>query len=327
VRAARAIGARQFEILDMDKPEPSDGQCLIKLERWSICGTDIRYSYGSSRTGEEFPGQPGGLCHEIAGTVAESRNDKFSDGQRVIAIPSFDGPGGLVEYIVAEPGHLAKVPDEGDLTDWVMCQPAGTVLYGCKRVGTFLGQRVLILGQGGIGLSFSAMCSRLGALQVIACDVLDYRLDCARRFGATHVVNPARDELDEAVSEITDGHMPDITIEAAGYPDTLNDAFRLVRKYGKVVMFGIQEGSKESDDATLVRTSHLIRNEPTVIPCGASGSGDPVGHVKEMVSLMERGWWNPGKLVTHHMKFNEVNDAYQMYEQRDDGVIKVVMST
>ncbi len=326
MRAARVTGPKRFEILDVDKPAPRDGQCLIELERWSICGTDIRYGYGPSQADEQFPGQLGGVCHEIAGTVVESRAGEFEDGQRVIVIPSFDGPGGLVEYIVAEPGHMAGVPNEGDLTDWVMCQPAGTVVYACKRVGTFLGKRVLVLGQGGIGLSFSAMCSRLGASQVIACDVLDYRLERARRLGASHVINPTREKLDDAVSEITEGHMPDITIEAAGYPDTLNDAFRLVKKFGTVVMFGIQEGSKESEGATLVNTSYLIRNEPTVIPCGASGSGDPVGHVREMVGLKARGWWDPGELVTHRMSFDEVNDAYRMYEQRDDDVIKVVMA-
>ena len=139
------------------------------------------------------------------------------------------------------------------------------------------------------------------------------------------MVNPARDKLDEAVFEITDGHMPDITIEAAGYADTLDDAFRLVRKYGKVIMFGIQEGARESKGATVVNTSYLLRNEPTVIPCGASGSGDPVGHVKEMIGLKARGWWDPGELVTHRMRLDDVNDAYRMYDQRDDGVIKVVM--
>ena len=98
-------------------------------------------------------------------------------------------------------------------------------------MGTILGKRVLVLGQGAIGLSFTAICARAGAKQVIATDLFDYRLDFSKRFGATHTVNAGSENLDEAVEEITGGDMPDITVEAAGYPDTLNASLRLVTRW------------------------------------------------------------------------------------------------
>ena len=326
MRAARISSPKQFEILDVDVPEIQDGQCLVRLERWSVCGSDIREAYGSLLPESAYPQPVGKPCHEQAGTVVESRSDRFVEGQRVIVLPSPIDFGGLAEYMRADTGYMIALPDEGDLTGWVMCQPSGTVLYACQQMGAILGKRVLILGQGGIGLSFTAICARSGALQVIACDLFDYRLDFARRFGATHTINPTREPLDEAVSEITGGLMPDISVEAGGYPDTLNAAVRLVKRLGKVIIFGSVEGAAIPGNKTPIETRFFLENAATIIPTAGSGSGDPIGHIETMVALKARGWWDPGEMVTHRIRFAEVQSAYDMYENRQDNVIKVVLS-
>lgn len=326
MKAARISGPKQFEILDVDVPEPRDGQCLVKLECWSVCGSDIRHFYGPTFPEECYPLGIGAPCHECAGTVVESRSDKFREGQRVIALPSFDGTGAMVEYLAADSNRMVALPDEGDLTEWVTCQPAGTVIHGCQKVGTLLGKRVLIIGQGSIGLSFTAICYRSGARQVIVADPLDYRLEYSRRFGATHTVNPDKDSLDEAVAEITGGRMPDITVEATGYPDGLNSAFRVVASLGTVLMFGMQGEDAPHSEFTPVKTSYLHDNTPVVIPIAASRSADPISHIEAMVALKARGWWNPGELVTHTLKFDDVKRAHDMYENREDNIIKAVMT-
>jgi L-iditol 2-dehydrogenase len=324
MKAARISGPKKWEILDADMPQLKDGQCLIKLERWSVCGSDIRHAYGPVHPEEDYPMNIGGPCHECAGTIVESHSDKFKEGQRVIVLPTRGGTGGMVEYMAGDPDRMALLPDYGDLSEWVMCQPSGTVLYSCQQMGTILGKRVLVLGQGSIGLSFTAICARAGAKQVIAADLFDYRLEFSKRFGATHTVNPSRENLDEAVSEITGGRMPDITVEAAGYPDTLNAAFRLVGRFGKVILFGIQGGL--AGQKTPIDTSYFLRSQATIIPTAGAGSGDAIGHIQNMVELRERGWWDPAQMITHRMKFDDVQRAYDMYENREDNVVKVVMS-
>ena len=245
MRAARIAGPKRFEIEEVDVPEIIDGECLIKLETWSVCGSDIRHAYGPVHPEEEYPMRVGGPCHEAAGTIVESRSDKFSVGQRVIVLPGPRTGGGLVEYINGDEGRMAALPDHGDLTSWVMCQPSGTVLYSCQQMGTILGKDVLVMGQGSIGLSFTAICARAGARKVIAADLFDYRLEFAKRFGATHTINPTKDNLDEAVMELTVGQGADITVEAAGYRDCLEATLRLVKNLGKVIIFGIQENASE----------------------------------------------------------------------------------
>ncbi len=319
MKAARIVAPKQFDFVDLDMPQAGDGECLIKLERVSVCGSDIRHGYGPIEPEEHYPMMPGRPCHELAGVITESRTDEYHEGQRVIVIPD-RGTGGLMEYIVSRPGRMILLPDEGPLDEWVMCQPPGTVLYSCKRMDTLLQKNVLVLGQGSIGLSFTMLTSRMGARNVIAVDPLDYRLEKSAHMGATHTVNPDNDNLTEAIQEITRGAGPDIVVEAAGYPDTFNEAFRQVRQFGTVILFGIQ-----SDDFVPLEHNLLMEKQPTIFPTTGARSADPISQIQDLVSLRERGWCEPADLITHRLPFSEVQQAYDMYEQRQDNVIKVVM--
>ena len=322
MKAAQLVGPKLFEFVDVEMPTIKDGECLIKLERVSICGSDIRHGYGPRYAPEHYPLEVGRPCHECAGVVVQSRTEAFHEGQRVIVLPGA-GMGGLTEYLASDPGRMIALPDHGDLTEWVMCQPSGTVLYSCQRMGSVLGKSVLIMGQGAIGLSFTMLTAMQGARQVIAVDLLDYRLQWSRDFGATHTINPGKENLADAVREITSGVGPDVTVEAAGYPATLDAVFRLVRQFGTVIVFGVQ-----GDDIVPVDTRLWLDKQPTIIPTTGARSGDPTTHIKNMVALKERGQVDPGRMVTHRLGFDveDVNKAYQMYEQRLENVIKVVMS-
>jgi threonine dehydrogenase-like Zn-dependent dehydrogenase len=320
MKVARLVAPKRFEFLDVPMPTLQDGQCLVKLERVSVCGSDIRNHYGPVHPEEEYPMAIGLPCHELAGVVVESRTDGLREGQRAIIIPG-RGTGGLMEYIVSGPERMILLPDEGSLDEWLMCQPSGTVLYSCQKMGSVLGKNVLIVGQGSIGLSFTMITSRMGARSVIAVDLLDYRLERSKEFGATHTINPSTEEVSEAVQEITGGAGPDIVVEAAGYADTFNMAFRLVRQFGTVIIFGIQ-------DQKNIPLEHnwLMDKQPTIIPTTGARSGNPTSHIKDIVALRQRGWCDPGKLITHRVGFSDVQTAYDMYEQRLDNVIKVVMN-
>ena len=73
--AARITSPKKIEIEDIETPSIGEGQCLIKLERWSVCGSDIRHAYGPVMPEEEYPMRHGGACHECAGTIVESKYD------------------------------------------------------------------------------------------------------------------------------------------------------------------------------------------------------------------------------------------------------------
>lgn len=322
--AARITSPKKMEIEEIPMPSINDGQCLIELEKWSVCGSDIRHAYGPVHSEEEYPMRHGGACHECAGRIIESKSDKFKVGQRVIVLPGADGPGGLVGYYPGDEDRMALVPDDGDLGEWVLCQPSGTVLYSCQQMGTILGKDVVIMGQGSIGLSFTAITSRAGARRVIVVDPQDYRLKWGKKFGATHTINPKREDVEEALGEITDGRLADIAVEASGFPDGLNAAIRSATKHGKVIIFGIQAGPRGK--LTEIDTQYFLRNAPTIIPTSGAGSGDPIGHIDRMIELKKRRWWDPGEMKTHEIGFSAVNEAYDKYENYEDEIIKIVMN-
>ena len=96
MKAAQLVGPKRFEMMDVDTPTPGDGECLVKLERWSVCGSDIRHGYGPIHPEEEYPMPIGTPGHEIAGMVVESRTDEIREGAKGDRDPcASQRPGGL----------------------------------------------------------------------------------------------------------------------------------------------------------------------------------------------------------------------------------------
>lgn len=322
MKAARLVGPRQFEMVEAEVPAPLEGECLIRLEKISVCGSDIRHEFSHIFPEEHYPGRLGVPGHECAGTVVESKSQEFQEGQRVIIYPGRGvRSGGLVEYIAATPDWMCALPEEGDLAEWVLCQPSGTVLYSVQQMGSLLGKDVVVVGQGVIGLSFTMLTAKLGAQRVIGIDPLDYRLEWSRKMGATDTINPDTDDGAAAVQDLTGGLGADVVVEAAGYPDSFNMALRLVKQFGQVMVFGIQ-----ADELIPVEHNLLMERQPQLIPTTGGRLRNPMAPIKTMVELKRRGWCDPGQMLTHRMPFEEVQRAFELYEGQQDGIIKVVMT-
>src|SRR5690606_6015599 len=150
MKAARVVGPKQFEILDVETPTPQDGEVLVRMEYASICGSDL-INYNRVLPEEEYPLPIGRPCHETSGIVEESRDPSLQKGDRVVALTY---TGGLMEYVTIAANRCIKVPEHVDPRLAVLCQPIGTVVYAVQKLGSVLGKKVVILGQGPIGLSF-----------------------------------------------------------------------------------------------------------------------------------------------------------------------------
>lgn len=322
MKAARLSSPGTFEFVDVPEPTVEDGFAKIKVEAVSVCGSDIHGSFRAALPEESYPLAPGAPCHEIAGTVVESRIPEINEGQRAIVLPT-RGSGGLAEYITQNAERIIPVPDWGPIDDWVMCQHTGTVLFSAKQWGNAAGQRIAVLGQGGIGLSFTMIAEAQGALQVIGVDRLDYRLKKAQELGATHTVNPESDNLYEALDEITEGKGVDVVVDASGDASGFEMCVRMVRRHGTFISFSLTGPIKE-------RTSFVhaewMRKACKIIPTQVAGTSEPTKEIREMVALKARGWVDPARLRTHRLSFDDVQQAYDMYADRTGGVIKVAMS-
>lgn len=319
MKAARLTSPQTFDFVDVEQPEPEAGEVLVKLEALSVCGSDIHGTYHGMLPEEAYPLEPGRPCHECAGVIVESRAEGLKAGQRVIVLPKQGA--GLQEYVTQTPDRVMVIPDWGPLDEWVMCQHSGTVLYSAKHWGNPAGKRIAVLGQGGIGLSFTMLAAKQGAEQVVGVDLLDYRLTRARELGATDSINPDKDNLFEAVEELTKGEGLDYVVDATGDPDGIETCINMVNKYGTVMVFSLTGGRP----ATFNQNT-WIRKHVQLIPTQIATGPAPTKEIREMISMKERGWMDPGVLKSHNMKFDDVQRAYDMYANKEENVIKVVMT-
>lgn len=326
MKAVQLTGPRKLEFIDAPDPAPEDGQVVLKIEHASICGSDIHLQYELALPEERYPAAPGVPCHEIAGTIVESRDPRYKVGTRAIVLPDRTpegaaSSGGLAQYIASS--RVIPLPEGGGGTDeWIMCQPSGTVLYSARRWGSADDKRIAVLGQGAIGLFFTMIAEKQGARQVIGIDLLDYRLEKARAVGATETINPDRDNVMEALREITGGEGVDVVVDASADPEGLNQAVQLVNVRGTVIGFSLVPQTETVN----LRHMEWMRKQVRVVPTSSGGSPTPTEAIAAMVALRERGWIEPAQLITHRRTWEDIPDAYEMYSTRADDIIKVVMS-
>jgi threonine dehydrogenase-like Zn-dependent dehydrogenase len=320
LKAARVVARRKIEFLDVPEPGPlEDKEVQIKLESLSICGSDIYLEYDAELPEEDYPFLPGAPMHECAGVVVDSRDPDYKEGQRVIVIPR--DVAGMQEQVVQTADRLIKLPEWGDLSEWVMCQHSGTALYSARRWGNPLAKKIAVLGQGGIGLSFTMFAERQGAQQVVGIDLEEYRCRKSMELGATQTINASNENTLEAATEITGGDLFDIVVDASGNPDGLGIAIDLVRDEGQIISFSLIDPTVTSFDHRKWMGKNVQMNA-TVI----AATNEPIQEIRDIVALKERGWIDPGVLKTHDVTFEDAQDAFEMYRLRQDGVIKVAMS-
>jgi len=312
------VSPHHFEFEDAPMPSgPRPGEVLIKMEYFSVCGSDLR-TYDRTLSEEQYPLAPGAPCHENVGIIQESTVDHLKPGQRVIALQA----GGLVEYASIPAVRAIPVPDQGDPAKWVLCQPVGTVMYAVQQMGSVLGKRVAIMGQGPIGLAFTDFIARAGARDVIVSDRNDYRLDMSKKLGATHTVNATRENIVEAVAEITQGKGVDFAVEACGRPETLHQTFAVIRQKGTVILFGLAH----DEDVFPFNFTAMHDKLPRIIATNSARGGDMPVAVEETVALVQQGRLNLDHLLTHRFPWTQVNDAFDIYSLKKDNSFKVVMN-
>ena len=318
MRAARIVGPQRFELTNPEPPQAQDGEVLVRVQRVSVCGSDLR-KFDRALPEEQYPLPDAHPCHECAGVVEESRSDEYREGQRVIVLPY--NSTGLGEYLAVPASRIIPLPNDGDLSEWLMCQHMGTVMYSCSRIGSVIGKRVAILGQGPIGLNFTYWMHRMGARQIVVTDVVEHRLETARRMGATNVINAAREDVPAAVTEATHGEMADVVIEAAGEPETVDQMFKVLRLEGLAIVFA----EPRMQDVFPIDYDQMQGRLPTIISTISARTDDPARYIKECVGLVAQGRLDLSHLVTHRLPFDDVQKAFDMYSSRRESVLKVVM--
>ena len=222
--AGQIAGPRRLEMIEIPIPDLEEGEILVKLQVGSICGSDLPYflfdTSHPALTGASAPLPVTLSLHELVGLVAQSRNERFKEGDRVLGLPTIPHRG-LAEYFVSSDDRAVPLPG-GQANRLVLSQPLGTVVHGCSKLPEVVGQTAVVLGQGPIGLLFTALLRHLGVARLIAVDLLPERLNVSNRMGATDTICGSETEVASAIETLTDGAGVDLAVEAIGKAETLN---------------------------------------------------------------------------------------------------------
>ncbi|MHB1315290.1 MAG: NAD(P)-dependent alcohol dehydrogenase [Christensenellales bacterium] len=270
---ALLVAKQKFEIREVEMPKIREDEVLVRIKHVGVCGSDVHFFESGQRRGQDLP-FPVGLGHECAGVVVETGSKvknvavgdkvalepgvtcgkcKFCLGGHYNLCPDVDflaAPpnykGAIVQYM-SHPAHLAfKLPDNVSTMEGALVEPLAVGFNSALRAGAGFGHKVIILGVGCIGMTTLIACNYLGVPNIVVSDIFDNRLQMAKSFGATKIVNTRNKD---AVAELTEamGGLADIVFECAGTKFTAATTPYLVERGGKIIFVGVQSVPFEFD--------------------------------------------------------------------------------
>ena len=349
-----AVFVEKGRIVLEDKPIPSPGplDAVIRITTTTICGTDVHILKG------EYPVEKGlTIGHEPVGIIEKlgSAVRGFSEGQRVIAgaiTPSGysnaclcgqcsqDGPdtkhgfkamggwrfgntidGSQAEYLLVPDAmtNLAPIP-EGLTDELVLMCPdiMSTGFAGAEQGRVKIGDTVAVFAQGPIGLCATAGAKLMGATRIITVDAVPARMEMSRRMGADEVVDFTAHDPVERIMELTDGRGVDVAIEALGTQKTFESCLRVLRPGGTLSSLGVYSG-----DLTIPMSAYAAGLGDHTIVSGLCPGGKE--RMRRLLSVIESGRVDLDAMVTHHFTLDQIEEAYDLFANQRDGVLKVAI--
>lgn len=342
MKAAVLTGLNEMEIVDLPKPEiERDTDVLLKIERIGVCGSDVHY-YTTGRIGSQVVEYPYRVGHECSATVAEVGTGvtTLKVGDRVAVDPAQwcdecdqckagrahtcrnllflgtpgQGPGCLCEYITMPAKSLFPIGANTTLQQAAIVEPLSIGIYSVKLAIPMKGARIAILGSGPIGLSCLLPAKFQGAEKIYVTDKLDYRLDVAKKAGATWTGNPDKEDV---VKSITDQEpkLLDCVLECCGQQEALDQAVELLKPGGKLVIVGIPEVDRVSFTIDQLRRKEIcVQNVRRQNEC-----------VQEAIDLVEKHGVDVDFMVTHKYGLEQSKEAFDLVKGYEDGVVKAII--
>ncbi len=335
MRAVLLSGPHRMALETVPRPIPRPDQVLVRVRYSACCATDFDLIDGTMPDQAKYPII---LGHEWSGEVVEAPAEHAHlIGQPVVAdnlvtcerCPAclsgrpnlcrqmeelgFNLNGGHAEYLVTLARSVRILPPGLPLKAAALTEPVGVALYGTKRARVGLGDRVLVLGAGPIGLCTLQTCRVAGALEVWQADLRPDRLALATRLGATGTIDVSGQELAAALSRL--GLAPDVVMECSGSPKAFAAAIKAVRPGGRVGVLGYY-----ADDLAEIRPSDIMMRELEVV-----GSVCPTAAWDAAVALIATGRINTEALITHTFRLDQFADAYAIARRGQDGAVKVML--
>jgi len=348
MKAAVYLRPGKISIEEKPVPVPGPGEALIKITTTTICGTDIHILKG------EYPVKPGlTIGHEPVGVIAAlgAGVNGYELGQRVVVgaispcgqcYSCLDGQqsqcggkaaggwrfgntidGCQAEYLLVPyaMSNLEVIPDELTDEQVLMCPDIMSTGFGGAESGDIkIGDTVVIFAQGPIGLCATAGAKLRGASLIIAVDGVSSRLDMARTLGADITIDYTKTDPLTEIMRLTQGRGVDVAIEALGTQVTFESCLRALKPGGRLSSLGVYSGklSLPLDAFAGGLGDHKIVT--TLCPGGKD-------RMRRLMNVVKSGRVKLDAMVTHRFKLDDIEQAYDLFANQRDGVLKVAITT
>lgn len=353
MRAALFIEPGRIVLDDKIIPDVGPGDALIRITTTTICGTDVHILKG------EYPVAKGlTVGHEPVGVIEKlGRNvEGYTEGQRVIAgaiCPSgysnacLDGlcaqdgqsaahglkpmggwrfgntiDGAQAEYLLVPDAmaNLAPVPDGLSDEEVLMCPDImSTGFAGAESGNIKIGDTVAVFAQGPIGLCATAGAKLRGATTIIAVEAVPERIEMAKRVGADIVVDFTKSDPVEEILRLTRGRGVDVAIEALGLQSTFQQSLKVLKPGGTLSSLGVY-----SEDLTIPLGSfHAGLGDHKIVTSLCPGGKE---RMRRLMNAIEAGRVDLKPMITHRYSLDQIEEAYLLFANQQDGVLKIAIT-
>ncbi len=334
----KAKAERGIWLEDIQEPEIGHNDVLINIRRTAICGTDIHIYQWDDWASRTIP-VPMAIGHEFAGVIVECGSEVrgFSVGDRVSAEGHItcgvcrncragrrhlcintvgvgvDRPGAFAEYLSVPAFNVFKIPD--DISDDMasILDPLGNATHTALSFD-LVGEDVLITGAGPIGIMAVAIARYAGARHIVITDINDYRLELARKAGASIALNVSNGSLDDTMQELGMEEGFDVGMEMSGNPSAFRDMLRIMHNGGSIALLGIPPGETTIDWTQVIFKGLTLK--------GIYGR-EMFETWYKMSSMLQSGL-NIDSIITHHFPIDDFQPAFELMESGQSG--KVILN-
>jgi L-iditol 2-dehydrogenase len=338
MKAAVLHAVRDIRYEDAPKPGIGENEVLLRVKACGVCGTDVHFFHGEWAV--DMPLIPG---HEFSGEIAEVGKSvsTVSVGDRVSIDPNVvcgvckncrrtersylcsnisaigvDVNGAFAEYVKAPEEVVYRLPGHVDFEVGAMTEPVGCAIRGFGNTRVSLGDTVVIIGTGPMGLILTQMALLQGAAKVIGIEMIDERRRLAEMLGANRTVNPREEDVAKVVKEETEGSGPEVVFEAVGSAKTIELALDLAGRGAKVNLFGVAPQS----DVIKVKPFMLYDKELEI-----SASYRNPFTFDRSIQLLASGRIDVKSIITHRFPLRDIQEAFKTFETRKNEAFKIMI--
>lgn len=342
--------AENMKLEEVDIPQISPVEVLVKVKYVGICGSDVSYYFGWSPVDTPNGKGPLILGHEFTGEVVEvgevpKNLGLFKPGDRVVVNPvqncnacyscaegnthccsnlSVNGvtkDGAFAEYTSALYTGLFKLPDDVSYSVGAFIEPLACAVNGMNKMELEPGQFVAIFGPGAIGLMMVQLAKSMGAGKVLLVGTRDYRLEVGRKMGADYLINIKdknsqyyKSDVKAVVLELTDGKLADRAITPTGSNAGFEMAVDICGNCSIIIHFGLPDGdARISIPALEFHTMDKQIRSAWLSP----------GVWPQTLSMVNEGLVDVSSLVTHTVSLNETGNAINSLRNKINDPLKI----